>query len=255
MDIPSEEKLIGLLADADYIIERAKELEPVAKKYSDRDYSTSPDGLQTLYDDAYTSLSEQLESIFEDESLVPERFGMENSYMSSRMTLGPLSKKPEESRRKIVKETRKAKKVLERVKEKEYPDEKYPVRKKLPEKYLDEKLAEKCSEQFYSDNFQDAIQNAFIAVEEHLRQKSDLPQHLSGADLATEAYSPSDKVLSIGETNSEQEGVMLLMKGAFQVFRNPASHRFLDLDEGEAFEAICLANSLIRIIEDSERVV
>lgn len=119
----------------------------------------------------------------------------------------------------------------------------------LPEEMFDEELIAKCARQFSQGHYQDAVQNAFIAVEERIRDQGGFPQDTTGVDLATDAFKPDSGPLSVGETSSEQQGIMQLYRAGFMAFRNPSSHRFLeDLDEVDAYHILCYANMLLSFL-------
>lgn len=113
-------------------------------------------------------------------------------------------------------------------------------------------LVERCGPHYLDEDYDDAVRNAFILLEEEIRDEAGYEQDLHGTDLINQAFSTDGGPLSFGETNSEQLGVQRLYKGAIQSLRNPSSHRFLDdLGEDEAFNILSTANLLLTWLEDN----
>lgn len=125
----------------------------------------------------------------------------------------------------------------------------------LHSEIFDEELIARCSQQFDQENYQSAVQNAFIALEERIRDRGGFSYDINGVDLATEAFKPNDGPLAFGEIDSEQQGIMHQYRSAFMAFRNPSSHRFLDdLDKVQTYHILCYANMLIRMLETNKNV-
>jgi uncharacterized protein (TIGR02391 family) len=123
---------------------------------------------------------------------------------------------------------------------------------RLPSEIFDEELIARCSQQFNQENYQSAVQNAFIALEERIREQGGFSYDINGVELVTEAFKPDGGPLSFGEINSEQQGIMQQYRSAFMAFRNPSSHRFLeDLDKVQTYHLLCYANMLIQMIKEN----
>lgn len=124
----------------------------------------------------------------------------------------------------------------------------------LPDQFFDEDLARRSFKHFDSGDYQEAIQQAFILLEERIRSKADLPQDMVGSKLCQTAFAPTEGPLSTGETGGEQEGVRSLFKGSFLAFRNASHHRFLDeehLDTERAYSLLCLINMLLTMTDEA----
>ena len=112
-------------------------------------------------------------------------------------------------------------------------------------------LVEVSEEHFQRGDYDDAVRNAFILLEEQIRDEGGYSQDKTGSDLATEAFNEGGP-LSFGETDAEIEGVMHVYRGAFMSLRNPASHRFLeDLGRDEAHSILSFANLLLMWLDDN----
>lgn len=119
----------------------------------------------------------------------------------------------------------------------------------LPSAVFDDALVARCFKLFENEQYQSAIQNATIVVEERIRAVTGLSDETVGTDLMKKAFAPNHGEVTIGETQSEKEGVLHLYLGAFLTFRNPSHHRFLDdLNEAEAYSILCFLNLLLLLI-------
>ena len=80
---------------------------------------------------------------------------------------------------------------------------------------------------FLNGHYRDSVLNAFIAVFDLLRQRTNLD--LDGAKLAQTAYAPNAPLLIVSTLQtesgrSEQVGFMNLLIGAYSSIRNPKAH-------------------------------
>lgn len=126
----------------------------------------------------------------------------------------------------------------------------------LSDQFFDETLIHRSFKHFASGDYQEAIQQAFILLEERIRAKADLPQDMVGNNLCQTAFAPNNGPLATGETGGEQEGVRSLFQGAFLAFRNASHHRFLDeehLDAERAYSLLCLINMLLTMTDEAAK--
>ncbi len=115
--------------------------------------------------------------------------------------------------------------------------------------FLSGQLRAKCAEHFYAAKYDDAILNAAKVVEVAVREKSSLDDADLGVNLMRKAFRPNNPILKYSENNSEQEALMHLFSGFIGVFKNPHSHRFLEVkDPLSAFEILIFANHLLGLL-------
>lgn len=105
---------------------------------------------------------------------------------------------------------------------------------------------------FESGFHEEAVLNAFKAVEERLRAATGTQE--VGTDLVKTAFAPGTGMLTDPEAwPAQREGLHQIVRGAFLAFRNGPGHRFTEPDEEEAFDLIVLANRLLLIAEEADR--
>lgn len=103
---------------------------------------------------------------------------------------------------------------------------------------------------FIDGHFDEAILNAFKAVEERLRERVASPTVLYGVDLVSAAFRASAGKLIVSTIPAEQEAVHLLFRGAIGFFKNPQSHRFVGVKEQHvALELLGFASLLLRTVD------
>jgi uncharacterized protein (TIGR02391 family) len=117
---------------------------------------------------------------------------------------------------------------------------------------LHETIIVRSGPQFTDGHFEDAVLAAFKAVEERLRERVASPT-LYGLDLVTAALNPRDGKLVLSSIAAEQEAAQLLFRGAIGFFKNPRSHRFVEVqDERVALELLGFASLLLRTIDTAK---
>ena len=129
-----------------------------------------------------------------------------------------------------------------------------PVAFNLADVVCDQVLLARISDLYLSWNYEEAIFSAFRHVEERLRDKAGLGAGDLGVDLVKKALHPTEGCLRIPscQTASEEEGVHLLFRGAFQFIKNPGSHRTINWNDSQmAGQAIVFADLLLRIIDEA----
>ena len=120
----------------------------------------------------------------------------------------------------------------------------------LPESLLHSAIAAESLASFKVGKFDTAVFEAFRALEVRIRESAKLGHDLIGTRLAARAFNPEDGPLTDKNAEAgERTALMNLMTGALGYFKNPQSHRKVDLEAFEAREMLVFASYLYRIAE------
>jgi len=130
----------------------------------------------------------------------------------------------------------------------------YAVARMLQRETLHPRIAADVWMDFMRGKFDIAVFEAMKAVEVAVREASGLPSDLYGVKLMREAFKSKTGPLADHTTDvGEQDSQSALFAGAIGSYKNPQSHRDVNLDNPiEALEIVMLANHLLRIV-DSRR--
>ena len=121
----------------------------------------------------------------------------------------------------------------------------------LPQDTLDPALASKVRPPFLRGDYDSAAFEASKEVEIRVRGLSRLTKDDIGVSLMRKAFRPGEgPLIDREQTGGEQQGVMDLFAGAIGSFKNPSSHRDVDLtDPLETVELVGFADLLLCIAE------
>jgi uncharacterized protein (TIGR02391 family) len=121
----------------------------------------------------------------------------------------------------------------------------------LPHRQLHPTIAQKVWAMFLRGDYDTAVFQAFKEVEVAIRQAGNFSDSDLGRDLMCKAFKPTSGPLSNKSADKgEQESLMLLFSGAIGSYKNPHSHRNVQVEADEAVEMIILASHLLKIVDD-----
>ena len=120
----------------------------------------------------------------------------------------------------------------------------------LPGRFLHPDLLLHARPLFLQSRFDTAVFEAFKALEVAIRDAAGLGAGAIGVALAQAAFHPETGGLTdISVEKGERVALMNLMAGALGSYKNPSSHRRVQISVEEAREMILLASHLLRIVD------
>jgi uncharacterized protein (TIGR02391 family) len=127
----------------------------------------------------------------------------------------------------------------------------FKVTRLLPKELLHHKIADAVWSAFLRGQFDVSAFQAMKGVEVAVRDASGLGPELVGVKLMRTAFAPeSGPLTDMTAEAGERQGRMDLFAGAIASYKNPHSHRDVNLDDPhEALEIVFLANHLLRIVD------
>lgn len=123
----------------------------------------------------------------------------------------------------------------------------------LPSTYVHPKIIEKSFPLLQSGEFESAVLQAFKIIETNIREKISVDPEEIGVKLIRRAFNPENGDLTDYKLpKSEREAFSNYIAGAFGYYKNPCSHRDIEMDYISAFERIVVASDLLKIIDKAE---
>lgn len=116
---------------------------------------------------------------------------------------------------------------------------------------LDPVLLQKIKSDFSRGEYDSAVFKAFKELEVRVREKAGFKNADIGVPLMRKAFNPEDGILTDKTAEpGERVARMELFAGAIGTYKNPSSHREIDLDDPkEAADIVHLANTLLRTLD------
>ncbi len=112
-----------------------------------------------------------------------------------------------------------------------------------------------CWDLYTVNNYDNAVLNATKLLEINVRRKAHLPLTQVGVEVINNAFSQNNPRLRYGEIDAEQLGLMSLLRGMIQVFKNPQSHRFVGMrSKAECLSVLLMCSTLLYIVDNIEYV-
>lgn len=127
----------------------------------------------------------------------------------------------------------------------------YTAARRLPRENLHPRISNKVWMAFMRNEFDVAVFQAMKAVEVAVRDAAEYPKGDHGVPMIRRAFHKDTGPLTDGGAEeAEKEALSALFAGAIGLYKNPHSHRDVDLtDPAEAAEIVMLANLLLRIVD------
>ena len=125
----------------------------------------------------------------------------------------------------------------------------------VPESYVHPLIVKKSFSLLKSGQFESAVLQAFKALETNTREKIRADADLVGVKLIRKAFHPDmGSLTDLSLPRAERESLSNYIAGAFGYYKNPCSHRDVDMDFQTAFDRIVVASDLLKIVERSRFV-
>jgi uncharacterized protein (TIGR02391 family) len=123
----------------------------------------------------------------------------------------------------------------------------------MPETYVHPLIVRKSFNLLNDSQFESAVFQAFKIIETRIREKINADPEDVGVKLIRKAFHPENGPLTDYDLpRAEREAFCNYIAGAFGYYKNPCSHRDIEMDFISAFERIVIASNLLKVIEKSK---
>jgi uncharacterized protein (TIGR02391 family) len=120
----------------------------------------------------------------------------------------------------------------------------------MPETYVHPLIAKRAFELLSEGQFESAVLQAFKTIETKIRERINAGPEEVGVRLIRKAFHPETGPLTDHSLPaSEREALANYVAGAFGYYKNPCSHRDVDMGFTAAFGRIVVASDLLNIVE------
>ena len=120
----------------------------------------------------------------------------------------------------------------------------------LPKQLLHPVIDYKAYPLFLRGEYDTAVFQAFKEVEVAVRDAGSYGKKDYGVNLMRQAFHPqTGKLTDINQLPAEKDAILALFAGSIGIYKNPFSHRNIDITAVEAAEAIIFASHLLKIVD------
>ncbi len=123
----------------------------------------------------------------------------------------------------------------------------------MPQTYIHPEIIKKSFKLLDSGQYESAVLQAFKCIETKIRRLTNSDAEEVGIKLIRKAFHPeTGKLTDYDLPISEREAFSNYIAGAFGFYKNPCSHRDVELDYLSAFDRIVVASDLLKTIQKSD---
>ena len=123
----------------------------------------------------------------------------------------------------------------------------------MPETYVHPMIVKKSFPLLKNGQFESAVLQAFKTIETRIRKRISADSEDVGVKLIRKAFNPENGPLTDYDLpKAEREAFCNYIAGAFGYYKNPCSHRDVEMDFISAFVRIVVASDLLKVIEKSK---
>ncbi|WP_156801224.1 TIGR02391 family protein [Halobacteroides halobius] len=123
----------------------------------------------------------------------------------------------------------------------------------VPELLFHQSITEEAWPSMKIGKYDNAVFEAFKLVEIRVREIGNFPQDKIGVALIREAFNvDSGPLQNFDLPKAEQEAISHFFSGAIGLYKNPHSHRKVELEFKEAFEMVLIASHLLSKLDSIE---
>ena len=131
--------------------------------------------------------------------------------------------------------------------------QKFMLWRKIDQSMLHPKIAEEAVSFVIRREYQQAIFTAMLTIETSVREAGGYGQKMIGTDLMNKAFGKGGRLRDSEADSAEEEGIRSLFAGTIAAYKNPRSHRKVEMDdEMEVMEIIILASHLLYIVDSRD---